>query len=80
MAVVGGNLQGFGSDPRTEGEKERTGIFHGHKNNNPQPKPDHSIVKGNAADKPQEFLNASVMLKSEQQMNLGSSYRLRFNS
>lgn len=41
-------LEGFGSDglyPSIEEERERTGIFHGHKNNNLQPGPDHFIVK-----------------------------------
>lgn len=43
--------------------------------NNLQREPDHFIVKLNVADEPQDFLNASVMFKSEQRINLGSSYR-----
>lgn len=67
-------LQGYRSDPSIMHEREKTGMFHGHKNKNVQPEPVQFVVKWNAANKPQDFLNASIMLKSEHQMSLRSSY------
>lgn len=67
-------LQGCRSDPNIKQERERKGMFHGQKYNNVQPDTAQFIVKWNAADKPQDFLNVSMMLKSEHQMTLGGSY------
>lgn len=84
MAVSGGKkkpkqakkpaLEGFGSDASLE---EEGGIFCGHKTNNLQPEPNHFIVKWNELllINLRVYYYASVMLKSEQQIRLGSSYR-----